>query len=263
MVTAAGQSNGGTSFASPAVVGIAALLQDEASVLRSWPEGCRALLLAGAKRNVTDSTWWQDVSSGVDAADGSGSANALESFRITRSRSRRNNTPARRGWDIGVLNDGDFGRDRLSTFSYRVRVPSGSRFWVPTHVKVALAWNSRVTELNFLGIRIPLSSRLTLDFDLLVFDEAGTRVATSASWDNSYEIAEFDAVPGRDYTIRIRRWSGTGWSWYGLAWTVTGGLGDFVVIGDLLEADTVALLRERLPRPRATPRRPAQRSSNR
>jgi hypothetical protein len=263
MVTAAGQSNGGTSFASPAVVGIAALLQDEASVLRSWPEGCRALLLAGAKRNVTDSTWWQDVSSGVDAADGSGSANALESFRITRSRSRRNNAPARRGWDIGVLNDGDFGRDRLSTFSYRVRVPSGSRFWVPTHVKVALAWNSRVTELNILGIRIPLSSRLTLDFDLLVFDDAGTRVATSASWDNSYEIAEFDAVPGRDYTIRIRRWSGTGWSWYGLAWTVTGGLGNFVVIGDLLEADTVALLRERLPRPRATRGRPAQRSGNR
>lgn len=259
MVTAAGQTNGGTSFASPAVVGIAALLQDEASVLRSWPEGCRALLLAGAKRNVTDSTWWQDVSSGVDASDGSGSANALESFRITQNRSRRNGTPARRGWDIGVLGDGDFERNRLSTFSYRVRVPSGPRFWVPTHVKVALAWNSQVTEFSILGIKIPLSSRLTLDFDLLVFDESGGRVATSASWDNSYEIAEFDALPGRDYTIRIRRWSGTGWSWYGLAWTVTGGLGDFVMIDELLEADTVALLRERMPRPRRAPRRRAKR----
>jgi hypothetical protein len=254
MVTAAGGADSGTSFASPAVAGIAALLQEEAAVLRSWPEGCRALLLAGAKRNVTDATWWQDVSSGVDASDGSGSANALESFRITQNRGRRDGTPARRGWDIGVLGDGDFGRDGLSTFSYRVRVPSGPRLWVATHVKVALAWNSSVAEFNFLGIRIPISSRLTLDFDLHVFDDTGTEVATSASWDNSYEIAEFDAVPGREYTIRIRRWSGTGWSWYGIAWTVTGGLRDFVVIDDLLEADTVALLRERLPRPRPTAR---------
>jgi hypothetical protein len=255
IVTAAGETNSGTSFASPAVVGIAALLQDEAPVLRSWPEGCRALLLAGAKRNVTDSTWWQDVIAGTDASDGSGSANALESFRITQNRSHRNGAPARRGWDIGVLDDGDFGRDGLATFSYRVRVPSGPRLWVPTHVKVALAWNSRVTELNILGLTIPIASRLTLDFDLLVLDESGTRVATSASWDNSYEIAEFDGVPGRAYTIRIRRWSGTGWSWYGIAWTVTGGLRDFIVVDDLLEADTVALLRDRLPRPGASPRR--------
>jgi Subtilase family len=262
IVAAAGESDSGTSFASPAVVGIAALLQDEASVLRSWPEGCRALLLAGAKRNVTDSTWWQDVSSGVDASDGSGSANALESFRIAQNRSRRGNTPARRGWDIGVLADGDFGPDRFSTFSYRVRVPSGPLLWVPTHVKVALTWNSSVTELNIFGIRIPISSRLTLDFDLHVFDSNGAQVAASASWDNSYEIAEFDGLPGREYTIRIRRWSGTGWSWYGLAWTVTGGLRDFILIDDLLEADTVALLRQRLPRPRPRARRRARRAAS-
>jgi hypothetical protein len=260
-VTAAGETDAGTSFASPAVVGIAALLQDEAAVLRSWPEGCRALLLAGSKRNVTDSTWWQDVSAGVDASDGSGSANALESFRITQSRSRRDGTAARRGWDIGVLGDGDFGRDRLSTFSYRVRVPSGPRLWVPTHVKVALAWNSTVSTISIFGFELPISSRLTLDFDLHVFDDSGAQVAASASWDNSYEIAEFDGVPGREYTIRIRRWSGTGWSWYGIAWTVTGGLRDFIVIDDLLEADTVAFLRQRLPRPRAAPRRSRRRGT--
>jgi len=76
-----------------------------------------------------------------------------------------------------------------------------------------------------------------------------------ASWDNRYQIAEFDGVPGREYTIRIRRWSGTGWSWYGLAWTVTGGLRDFISVDDLLEADAVVFLRERLPRARPSPRR--------
>jgi hypothetical protein len=255
-VTASGENDSGTSFASPAVAGIAALLQEEAPMLRSWPEGCRALLLAGARRNVSDSTWWQDVIAGIDASDGSGSANALESFRITQNRSRPNGRPARRGWDIGVLDDGDFGGDGLATFSYQVRLPSGPRFWVPTHVKVALAWNSRVTELNILGLTIPIGrSRLALDLDLLVLDESGARVATAASWDNSFEIAEFDGVPGQTYTIRIRRWSGTDWSWYGIAWTVTGGLRDFIVVDDLLEADTVALLRERLPRPESGPRR--------
>jgi hypothetical protein len=255
VVTAAGETNSGTSFASPAVVGIAALLQEEAPVLRSWPEGCRALLLAGARRNVTGSTWWQDVIAGIDASDGSGSADALESFRIAQSRSRSGAPPGRRGWDIGVLDDGDFGDDGLATTSYRVRVPSGPRLWVPTHVKVALAWNSQVTEFNIFGLTIPVASRLTLDFDLLVLDENGARVATSASWDNSFEIAEFDGVSGRQYTIRIRRWSGTGWSWYGIAWTVTGGLRDFIVLDDLLEADTVRLLRKRLPPPGASPRR--------
>jgi hypothetical protein len=29
---------------------------------------------------------------------------------------------------------------------------------------------------------------------------------------------------GETYTIRIRRWSGTDPTWYGIAWTVTGGL---------------------------------------
>jgi hypothetical protein len=47
-------------------------------------------------------------------------------------------------------------------------------------------------------------------------------VASSASWDNSYEIAEFAAKSGQIYDIRIRRWSGTDDVWFGLAWTVTG-----------------------------------------
>jgi hypothetical protein len=164
--------------------------------------------------------------------------------------------PGGSGWPWDELPERRATRRRYAaTFSYRVRVPSGPRLWVPTHVKVALAWNSRVTELNIFGLTIPIASRLTLDFDLLVLDESGARVATSASWDNSYEIAEFDGVPGRTYTICIRRWSGTGWSWFGIAWTVIGGLRDFIVVDDLLEADTVALLRERLPRPGASPRR--------
>jgi len=74
------------------------------------------------------------------------------------------------------------------------------------------------------GINLPIASTLTVDLDLQIFDSRGIQVGYSGSWDNSYEIAEFDGNPGETYTIKIRRWSGTDSVWYGIAWTVTGGL---------------------------------------
>jgi hypothetical protein len=85
-------------------------------------------------------------------------------------------------------------------------------------VKVALGWDSAVTSI----LGIPLASTLTVDFDLLVRNSKGVQVASAASWDNSYEVAEFSAVRGETYEIIIRRWSGTDSVWYGLAWTVSG-----------------------------------------
>jgi subtilisin family serine protease len=52
-VTAAKATNSGTSFAAPAAAGVAALVQDVNATLQSWPEGCRAILLAGADRKRT------------------------------------------------------------------------------------------------------------------------------------------------------------------------------------------------------------------
>lgn len=231
-VAAVGTSDSGTSFASPAVAGIAAQLQGENTLLRSWPEGCRAILLAGATRNVSDATWWQDVATSVDASDGSGAVNALESHRIVQNRRSRNAAATRRGWDVGVLDDDDFDRAGDSDFAYRVLVPD----WVlgPRHVKVALAWDSKVKEFSLFGIRIPIASALEQDLDLKVYDANGSLVAQSQSWDNSYEIAEFDARRGEEYTIRIRRYSGTGWTWYGIAWTVTGGIRDLLGLQDVI-----------------------------
>ena len=99
----------------------------------------------------------------------------------------------------------------------------GSSFFAGRHVKVALAWDSAITMFP-LGIQLPIASRLTVDLDLQIFDSRGNQVGYSGSWDNSYEIAEFDGEPGQTYTIKIRRWSGTDSVWFGIAWTVTGGL---------------------------------------
>lgn len=223
-VTACKITKSGTSMAAPAAASCVALLQSVNSTLKFWPEGCRAIILAGAKRNVRGNTWWQDALANWDARDGSGAIDAYESLLITQSRRARNASATRRGWDVGTLRSSDFGDDKISTFSYKVEVPEGWFWFGPRHVKVALAWNSKVTTLNFLGIEIPLTSNLAVDLDLLIYDSNGNVVSWSSSWDNSYEIAEFEGTPGQIYTIRIRRWSGTDNTWHGIAWTVTGGI---------------------------------------
>lgn len=227
-VQTVGLTKSGTSMASPAVAGVAALLQSTATTLKHWPEGCRAILLAGATRNVVNDTWWQDVQADNDASDGTGAVNALESHRIAGSRRARNAAATRRGWDVGSLRSADFDSKRLSKFSYKVSVPKGIHGFGPTKVKVALAWTSKVTDLSIFGFTIPLSSQLTVDLDLKIFDSQGAQVGYSGSWDNSYEIAEFVGEPGETYTIKIRRWSGSDRVWYGISWAVIGGLFDFL-----------------------------------
>ncbi len=214
-VTANTVTMSGTSFAAPATAGATALLQDVDGVLCSWPEGCRAILMASAGRNVAGSTWWQDVLTRTDASDGAGALDAYSGVLIAQQRRWRDAPATRRGWDVGTLSSGVVGSDRLATFRYHVSVPSNVLL---PRVKVALAWDSAVTSSGDTAT----ASTLTVDLDLLVRDGNGVQVAAAASWDNSYEAAEFAATPGQTYEIVIRRWSGTDSVWYGVAWTVTG-----------------------------------------
>jgi subtilase family protein len=217
VVTAVGLTMSGTSFAAPAVAEITALIQEANSTLQVWPEGCRAILLASANRSVTGGTWWNDVSSGIDSKDGAGAANAYNSYAITENRVSRNGI-AQRGWDIGTLSSRDFDSNRMSTFTYRVRTPIFG--WSPfARVKISLAWDS---EVRIGGFPPSFSSNLTLDLDLLVYDATNNLVGSSESWDNSYEIVEFTPRAKTTYTIKIRRWSGTNDTWFGIAWNVYG-----------------------------------------
>jgi len=218
-VTAVGLTMSGTSFASPAVAGSVALLQNTANVLGSWPEGCRAILLAAAGRNVSGSTWWDDVRRRVDGSDGVGALDTREGVRIARARATRDGAARRCGWDVGSLYDADFDTNGRSRFRHAIAVPAGD---APKTVRAALAWSSKVTYVEDPTQTPPIKSvqsRLTVDLDLYVYQ--GTRlVAWSSSFDNSYEVVDFQGTPGTSYDIVIRRWSGTDWVWYGVAWTV-------------------------------------------
>lgn len=230
-VTAVGLTLGGTSMAAPAVAGATACVQEVNGTLKSWPEGCRAIQLAAAKLNPDGGTWWSDLTAGADGVDGTGALNTLSAVRIAEQRKGRDNRPAARGWDVGTLRSRDIGRNGETTFSYSISVPRGL-FSRRTTVKVALAWDSEIIELNFFGLTLPIASVLTLDLDLKIYDSAGRLVGYSGSFDNSYEIAEFRATPGETYTIKIRRWSGTDDVWYGVAWNTVSTL--WIDVGDLV-----------------------------
>ncbi len=218
-VTALGLTMSGTSFASPAVAGSVALLQNAANALLNWPEGCRAILLAAAGRNVSGNTWWDDVNRRVDGRDGAGALDTREGVRIARARAVRNAAAARCGWDVGTLYNSDFDANGKSRFRHAIAVPAGG---APKTVRVALAWSSKVTYVDDPTQTPPIKSvqsKLTVDLDLHVYQ--GTRlVAWSSSFNNTYEVVDFQGTPGTTYDIVIRRWSGTDWVWYGVAWTV-------------------------------------------
>ncbi|SEH03517.1 Subtilase family protein [Nonomuraea solani] len=211
-VTAAGLTFTGTSFAAPAAAGCAALLQDEDSVLRSWPEGCRAILLAGADRNPSGAAWQDDLAAHVDGSDGVGALNGYNSLEIARDRRSSGAGASARGWDVGTLRTQDFGANGMASLAYRVRVPAGL---LAPRVRAALAWDGRPQV-----VAGRLTTHLAVDLDLLVFDQDGELVCASCSWDNSYELVEFLGTPGQVYDLRIRRFSGRAATWYGVAWTV-------------------------------------------
>ena len=220
-----GEARGsGTSFASPAVAGTALLIQNADNTLLYWPEGVRAILFAGAIHNVRGDNWFTDVINDVDGYDGCGAIDTLESIKITKKtmnggKINRDNVPKSRGWDVGTLRDSDFTGSR-SYISYYIAVPNILTNGTPkAQVRIALAWDAKVYSV----IGIPIMSSLNLDHDIYLYNESGSLVSYSSSWDDSYEVINFEANRGEVYEIRIKRHSGTGSTWYGIAWTAGDG----------------------------------------
>jgi subtilase family protein len=143
VVTAVDLTMSGTSMAAPAVAGCIALLQEADNNLRRWPEGCRAIVLAGARRTPGADSWWTDVQQDEDASQGAGAIDVCESLDITQNRRSRDAQATRRGWDVGTLRTADIASGgNETTFSYNIIAPA--LMYRPA-VTVALAWDSAVT----------------------------------------------------------------------------------------------------------------------
>jgi hypothetical protein len=188
--TANGLAASGTSVATPIVAGVAAQLLANEPVLAAWPEGARAVLMAGAIHRVP----MPNGSRNVDH-EGVGMTSAY--------------------WTnlIASAGDNQFGGYRIDSLLpgetpvQQVSVRAGDR------LRVALAWSSHTSGRN-----LSKTDVLRADLDLRVTGPNGS-VIGSYTIDNSYEFVELTMPTTGIASIQVlqSRFDASSEP-YGLAW---------------------------------------------
>jgi hypothetical protein len=189
--TANGLAASGTSVAAPIVAGVAAQLLANEPVLAAWPEGARAVLMAGAVHRVR----MPNGSRNVDH-EGVGMTSAAWTNRIASPGDHEFG-----GYVIGSLSPG---QEPVQ----HVVVRGGDR------LRVALAWNSHTGG----AANLSKTDVLRADLDLRVIGPKGAAVG-SYTIDNAYEFVEVIMPSSGTATIEIRqsRFDGPSET-FGLAW---------------------------------------------
>lgn len=173
----------GTSFATPHVSGIAALLMQRDNALQVQPEAVKAILMATAA-NPVGATGPNDDrvgAGGVSAAD----ADWAVWYQT------QNSSPIT--WEALTLTPADFAQLGRKGFP-RPFVPVGSK------VRVAIVWDANSSYVNYAG-----QPGVDLDLEVHGFTPSGQDlvVASSFSFDNTYEVAEFTVSSTANYSVHV------------------------------------------------------------
>ena len=203
-----GSTFGGTSAATPVTASIAADLLSRNTLLKSWPEATRAILLATANYQGADDQNW---AKSLEGKDGTGMTNAYYAG-LTADTRETGTTSQFRAHDYGTMTNASFSGGYL-TKTWKAKGSSTS-----SRVRVALVWNSKVAATG----GEPTSSVLDADLDLIVQAPNGSTVASSTSYDGAYEFVEFSPSVSGDYTIKVRGLTvpANFTRYYAVAWTV-------------------------------------------
>jgi len=181
-------TNSGTSFAAPMVTGVAALMVQRNAALGSWPESVKAILMATATHNIEGATRLSEY-------DGAGGVVAYNADLVTR---RITGNWGGVGYSCSSAADTDM------TSMY---LAAGRR------VRVVIAWDNDPAYASY-------GSQPCADLDLRIVNSSGSTVASSSSWDNTYEIVEFTPTVSGTYSLRVHKYRCDlsprylGWSWY-------------------------------------------------
>lgn len=182
-----GGTGSGTSYAAPMVAGTAALLMQRDASLQYWPESVRAILMASAWSNI-------EGDGRLSEQDGAGGMRSDVA----------DNVAMRWGGNwAGIDYTCDAAADvTLTTQSF----PAG---YV---VRAAITWDTDPAYESY-------TQQPSADLDLKIVDANGQVVATSASWDNTYEIVQFTAPATGNYSLVVSKYRCSlsprylGWAW--------------------------------------------------
>lgn len=221
-ISATGKTTGGTSASTAAVSAGVAQIQQVNSALRSWPEACRAIVMATADEDVDGPAI--DLTDAVDDLDGAGEINIQGQVTLAESVNRQpapQVSYAAQGFDYGTFEFNDpanfippaSGAARTFYHQYRVMSPTTRQ------IRLVLTWNSASTCADPATCD-PIQS-LVPDLDMaVVVDQSDQDVARSMSYDSNYEVIQFQALAGVHYRVRLTYfpYSGGTRSWYAIAW---------------------------------------------
>ncbi len=177
----------GTSFAAPIVTGAAALTMRRNGWLSVWPESVKSILMATATSNL-------EGAARLSEHDGAGGINANFADQVA---GHANGTWGGTGYSCA---------SPVQWIVSSVYVQAGRR------VRVAMAWDANPAAPNY-------SSRPGADLDMRILGPTNAIVASSLSWDNTYEIVDFVAPSTGSYKLRVHRYScqytpkWLGWAW--------------------------------------------------
>lgn len=178
---AVSNAGSGTSYASPMVAGVDALIQQVNPGLSIYPETKRSIILAAARNNV-------EGAPAISDRDGAGLVDSVTAYQTT-----VNN---RFNWQcIHCAGTAPFN----GAGDYYVNlgnIASGGK------VKVAYNWLS-----NASGTWNSTSDRLEYDLDITVYDPNNNIVGGSYKWADSKEVVQFTANVAGNYRVRIHRYS--------------------------------------------------------
>lgn len=198
-------TDSGTSASSAIVMGAAILAAQQDPQYVSWPEMLRASVLAASTKPV-DGVRTTSLGTGLDMKKGAGLLNANALVRIANPSNyvAPGASPTLVGHYARSYNfTGDFDGNGVSYHSFAMRLPSGT--YLLPRFRVVIAFDSSNEYCNPTTGGGCYGDALDGDLDLVVTDSNGNVVCYSASYDSSWEICDFPAVPAVTYTARFAK----------------------------------------------------------
>jgi len=177
----------GTSFAAPMVTGAAALLIQRNSSLSNWPEAIRAILMTTAVHNI-------EGSGRLSELDGAGAIALDRADNVARS--------------VG----GSWGAQSYTCSTAATLDVATISLTGGVRTRAVISWDNNPSYSSY-------ASQPSADLDLQIVNSAGSVIASSVSYDNTYEIVDFTPGSSGTYRIRVNKFrcdfspSWLGWAW--------------------------------------------------